>query len=277
MATTTYGSPYAQSADLVSAWPATSLSVADRIDDVSFKGNGLNNQTASYTGVLLDAGKTVMMNVATANTFTIPASGAVAYELGTVLRVSNKGAGTTTVQPNVGVVLNGGNITLTQYQSCEVQLVAADIWVATVKPGTPKILQVVSATYSTSVTTTSATYADTGLTASITPSSATSKILVQVSHSSKVERSGTNNVYSGIKILRDSTGILVGPGYEYGFLAGSSDLVLRSRINMIYMDSPASTSALTYKTQSSVYSGAGSLTLQEAGQTSTIILMEVAG
>jgi hypothetical protein len=103
---------------------------------VSFKGNGLNNQTASYTGVLLDAGKTVMMNVATANTFTIPASGSVAYELGTVLRVSNKGAGTTTVQPNVGVVLNGGNIALTQYQSCEVQLVAADIWVPTVKPTT---------------------------------------------------------------------------------------------------------------------------------------------
>lgn len=134
MATTTYGSPYAQSADLVSAWPATSLTVADRIDDVSFKGNGLNNQTASYTGVLLDAGKTVMMNVATSNTFTIPASSSIAYELGTVLRISNKGAGTTTVQPNGGVTLNGGNISLTQYQSCEVQLVATDIWVATVKP-----------------------------------------------------------------------------------------------------------------------------------------------
>jgi len=146
MASTTYGSPYVQSSDLVSAWPTASLSVADRIDDVSFKGNGLNNQTASYTGVLLDAGKTVMMNVASANNFTIPASGTVAYELGTMLRVSNKGAGVTTVQPAVGVVLNGGNITLAQYQSATVQLVAADIWnvVATPPPAAAQGLTLIT-------------------------------------------------------------------------------------------------------------------------------------
>jgi hypothetical protein len=45
-----------------------------------------------------------------------------------MIRVSNKGAGVTTVKPNVGVVLNGGNITLAQYASTTVQLVAADIW-----------------------------------------------------------------------------------------------------------------------------------------------------
>ena len=155
MASTTYGSPYVQSSDLVSAWPTASLSVADRIDDVSFKGNGLNNQTASYTGVLTDAGKTIMMNVATANTFTIPASGSIAYELGTVLRISNKGAGTTTVQPNGGVTLNGGNISLTQYQSCEVQLIATDIWVPTVKPAVASAsgLTLISATSFSAVST----------------------------------------------------------------------------------------------------------------------------
>lgn len=136
MATTTYGSPYAQSADLVSAWPATSLSVADRIDDVSFKGNGVNDQTASATGVLLDAGKTVVMNVATANTFTIPTAATVAYENGTMIRISNKGAGTTTIQPSATVTLNGGNVTLLQYQSATIQLVAANVWnvVATPAP-----------------------------------------------------------------------------------------------------------------------------------------------
>ena len=134
MATTTYGSPYAQSADLVSAWPATSLTVADRIDDVSFKGNGVNDQTASYTGVLLDAGKTVVMNVATANTFTIPTAASVAYENGTMIRISNKGAGTTTVQPIATVTLNGGNVTLLQYQSVTIQLVAANVWNVVAKP-----------------------------------------------------------------------------------------------------------------------------------------------
>jgi len=136
MATTTYGSPYVQSSDLVSAWPTASLSVADRIDDVSFKGNGVNDQTASYTGVLLDAGKTVVMNVATANTFTIPTAATVAYENGTMIRISNKGAGTTTVQPIATVTLNGGNVTLLQYQSATIQLVAANVWnvVATPAP-----------------------------------------------------------------------------------------------------------------------------------------------
>lgn len=188
MATTTYGSPYVQSSDLVSAWPTASLSVADRIDDVSFKGNGLNNQTASYTGVLTDAGKTVMMNVATANTFTIPASGAVAYELGTVLRVSNKGAGTTTVQPNGGVVLNGGNIALTQYQSCEVQLVAADIWVATVKPSvaTPSGLTLITTSTFSAVSSVSinncfsATYDNYFISLNISAFSATTDLLMRL-------------------------------------------------------------------------------------------------
>ena len=136
MATTTYGSPYVQSSDLVSAWPTASLAVADRVDDVSFKGNGVNDQVASYTGVLLDAGKTVVMNVATANTFTIPTAATVAYENGTMIRISNKGAGTTTVQPIATVTLNGGNVTLLQYQSATIQLVAANVWnvVATPAP-----------------------------------------------------------------------------------------------------------------------------------------------
>jgi hypothetical protein len=136
MATTTYGSPYVQSSDLVSAWPTASLSVADRIDDVSFKGNGVNDQVASYTGVLSDAGKTVVMNVATANTFTIPTAATVAYENGTMIRISNKGVGTTTVQPIATVTLNGGNVTLLQYQSATIQLVSANVWnvVATPAP-----------------------------------------------------------------------------------------------------------------------------------------------
>jgi len=44
------------------------------------------------------------------------------------------------------------------------------------------ILQVVQATYSTEVGSSSATYADTGLTASITPSSSSNKVLVMISH-----------------------------------------------------------------------------------------------
>jgi hypothetical protein len=128
MANTTYGSPYVQSSDLVSGWPATSLSVADRIDDVSFKGNGVNNQTATYTTVLTDAGKTIVMNVGSANDLTIQASGTAAYETGTIIRIVNKGSGATTVKPAGGVTLNGGNITLAQNQSATIANLATDVW-----------------------------------------------------------------------------------------------------------------------------------------------------
>ena len=49
-----------------------------------------------------------------------------------------------------------------------------------ITPGGGKILQVVNATYSTQTTSSSSTYADTGLSASITPSSSSSKVLVIV-------------------------------------------------------------------------------------------------
>ena len=73
MATTTYGTEYVQSSDLVSNWPGSSLSVANRIDNVSLVGNGLNNQTGtSYTLVLTDGGKNVTLSNASAVSVTIP-------------------------------------------------------------------------------------------------------------------------------------------------------------------------------------------------------------
>jgi len=121
MATTTYGTTYVQSSDLVSGWPGSSLSVADRIDDVSFKGNGLNDQTGtSYTFVLLDAGKTVTSNNASAVTFSIPTNASVAYEDGTGITIINKGAGTVTIDPNAAQELftttNVGTLALTTGQ-----------------------------------------------------------------------------------------------------------------------------------------------------------------
>jgi hypothetical protein len=80
MATTSYGSPYVSGSDLVAGWPAASLTVANAIDAAGYYiGRGINAQTASYTGVLTDAGKTVSMTVATSNTFTVPLNATVAY------------------------------------------------------------------------------------------------------------------------------------------------------------------------------------------------------
>jgi hypothetical protein len=134
MPNTTYGTAYAQSSDLVSNWPGVSSSVADRLDDVSFKGNGLNDQTGTtYTLVLLDAGKTVTLNNAAAVTVTVPTNASVAYETGTCIYLTNKGAGTVTVSPAGGVTLNN-SVTLAQHSSAYIQKLDTNTWVMVSAP-----------------------------------------------------------------------------------------------------------------------------------------------
>jgi hypothetical protein len=134
MPNTTYGTPYAQSSDLVSNWPGVSLNVADRLDDVSFKGNGLNDQIGTtYTLVLTDAGKTVTLNNASAVTVTVPTNASVAYETGTCINLVNKGAGVVTIAAAGGVTINN-NQTLAQYNTAILQKLDTNTWVVIIAP-----------------------------------------------------------------------------------------------------------------------------------------------
>ncbi len=120
-------------------------------------------------------------------------------------------------------------------------------------PAGGKVLQVVSATYSTAVTSSSGSFVDTGLTATITPSATSSKILVMVTHPTRFYNSTTTTSINGYyKLLRGATGLMgdASNNQMIGFIgASSADLYWRSYHNFIYLDSPSSTSALTYKTQ----------------------------
>lgn len=129
MPNTTYGTPFVASSDLVSAYPGVSSNLATRLDQVSYAGNGLNNQTGtSYTLVLTDVGKTITLSNAAAVTVTIPANASVAAPVGSIIRFCNLGAGTVTVQPTGGVTLNGGNLTLPQYAAVQIVKLATDTW-----------------------------------------------------------------------------------------------------------------------------------------------------
>ena len=77
--------------------------------DVAVKTLLINTPTASYTLVLADAGKNVRMNVATANTLTIPLNATVAFPIGTQLVFKQAGAGQTTLTPISGVTLNSAS------------------------------------------------------------------------------------------------------------------------------------------------------------------------
>ena len=66
---------------------------------------GVNTQTASYTLALIDIGKVVEMNVAGANTLTVPPNSAIAFAVGSRVDLAQVGAGQTTVTPGAGVTI----------------------------------------------------------------------------------------------------------------------------------------------------------------------------
>jgi hypothetical protein len=151
-------------------------------------------------------------------------------------------------------------------------------WAAPAAGG--KVLQVVQATNSTQVNVTSTTYTDTGLSLSITPTSATSKILVFINQSAEITRSAAGAA-NAVKILRGATDVFVqaGGGYEtYAIETSGSSVYGTTIIPMCYLDSPATTSATTYKTQGKVTTASSSASIKfQPGSTgiSTITLMEI--
>ena len=139
--------------------------------------------------------------------------------------------------------------------------------------GFGKVLQVISATHATEVTSTSSSYADTGLTASITPSSTSNKVLVIVNQNG-LEKDNTDTKIS-VKLLRGSTDIALfaGTGTLNTSTANRTDI---GGTGVSILDTPNSTSSTTYKTQLK-NQGSGTVAVQNGGSVSSITLMEIAG
>jgi hypothetical protein len=142
--------------------------------------------------------------------------------------------------------------------------------------GGGKVLQVVQATYSSYTTTTSTTYGDSGLTATITPSSASSKVLAFATVSSVYKNAGNISNAARLQLVRGATSIsLAGDRIAFTNVSAANDI---GTVSMNYLDSPATTSATTYKVQ--IASGvSGQLMAINDYETtqpmSTIILMEI--
>jgi hypothetical protein len=141
------------------------------------------------------------------------------------------------------------------------------------------VLQVVQNTYSTNVVLTSTSYADSGLSASITPTSASSKILVIASMSADAYRSSNNTLLVLQSIVRDSTRLTEKQGYFGGAQSGDGYFYSLHDTSFVYLDSPATTSSTTYKVQGALGENTSSpgLRYNLSGSKSVIILMEIAG
>jgi len=141
--------------------------------------------------------------------------------------------------------------------------------------GGGKVLQVVQGTTTTEVSTTTSTWIDSGLTASITPSSTSSKILVIFSTVLRAGMGSDNQ--GGVRLVRGSTTIQDYGISTFGMYEASSNTLMYGSFSANYLDSPATTSATTYKYQGRNYSTGTFYMNSNSGSSSdaSIILMEI--
>ena len=137
---------------------------------------------------------------------------------------------------------------------------------------TGEVLQVVQGTYATQVTT-SAGPVDTGLSASITPTSSSSKILVFVSQIAFIYSSGDCGCI--LNLLRGSTAIVTGQSHNFYNASTLGEPEQIGYISYQYLDSPATTSSTTYKTQVTATAG-GNVAVNWNTNPSFLTLMEIA-
>ena len=139
--------------------------------------------------------------------------------------------------------------------------------------GGGKVLQVVQGTTTTTTTNSTNTLADTTLTATITPSANTSKILAIVSHPACQKSSASAGNVLQLVLLRGATTISTPTDRGLSNFPGSVDN--NGGFTWSYLDSPSTTSATTYKTQFANPNNTSSVVVQFNSGQSTIVLMEI--
>ena len=144
------------------------------------------------------------------------------------------------------------------------------------------IKQIVVQNYGTETNVSNTSYADTNITADITPASTANKVLVIASPNSDGYVNVSTYRQFFLRLLRDSTELMnkqihIGADknptndYVYGSIDGT----------FVYLDSPSSTSALTYKLQAKVNNTANNCNVRingdnsAGGAESTLTLIEV--
>jgi hypothetical protein len=144
------------------------------------------------------------------------------------------------------------------------------VWAAPAGGG--KVLQVVFASTTTEVTNSTSTYSDTGCTVSITPSSASSRIMLIVNHNGWNKSSADTGNFIETQLLRGATQIMfTGNGNR----TTDQTLDLTTSHTMMYVDSPSTTSSTTYKTQFRNGRNGSQIGINYGGSRSTIVAVEI--
>ena len=135
-----------------------------------------------------------------------------------------------------------------------------------------KVLQQITSVYGTATSTTSSSFVTTNLSASITPSSTSNKILIIFN----INSISVNDISTGagISLFRDSTEIFSTEEY-CAYNDGSS--VNYSNAGASYLDTPSSTSSINYNLKFKRNLGSGTISIHANNRGSSITLMEIAG
>lgn len=181
---------------------------------------------------------------------------------------------------NAMVYTDGGAVSLYHNNSKKFETSAAgcvitgDLSVSGSIAGAGKILQMVTNRFSNvNQTTSSSTFQNSVMTATITPTSSSSQIYGIFNFTSIIDAYANNGVDAEYRITNNGTEI-------HGMKIGAWTDVDKSFASIHYVDSPATTSAITYLLQyrrSATYSGNGAVGLQATGANNdmTVILFEV--
>lgn len=158
-----------------------------------------------------------------------------------------------------------GSSTSTQIAADRTRLTTLEL------PG--RVVQVVNGITGTQVQTSTNAWVDTTLTATITPKYASSKILVLVSQNGMMK--SADNHYNAINLVLVRNGSIIAGASNLGNTYSNLNLTGISA-SFSYMDAPATTSAVTYKTSFNNGANASYIRVQnENSSNSTITLIEV--
>jgi len=223
----------------------------------------VSTKTASYTLVAADKGTKVVMNSASATTITVNTS---LFAAGDNLTLLNIGAGVCTVTAGTATVSTTGSLALAQYGGGTLYFTSAGVSVFQangVTAAASAVAQVKTAvvTAPSTISVTTATFADTPLTITFTPTSASNLVFI----TGQISFSGAFNGSKAYRLMRGSTAIGIGDASSarnratgsFADTNNTNDDTPPSTHPFSFIDSPATTSATTYKLQvTTLFAGA---------------------
>jgi hypothetical protein len=141
---------------------------------------------------------------------------------------------------------------------------------------TGSVLQVVQGTTSTQISTTSTSYVTTGLSASITPSSSNSKILVLMNMGDVgAQNSGSGVNATGFTLYKNGSNLTSNLASQISYNSISTSGLTIGGFSSTYLDSPATTSSTTYAVFFKTAGAVSTVTVFRDNTLGVITLMEI--